>query len=69
MATYTPQDLFKLWSFQQLSTEMATGHILQNLVTIHETLDTLKRELDEVRANHIGSTTPTRKRNSTSRRT
>lgn len=50
MSTYSPHDLLKLWKMQQLPLEMTTGHILQNLVTLQDTIDALKRELAQVKA-------------------
>jgi len=64
MATYSPLDLFRLWTLQKLPLEMATGHILQNLVTMQDALDTLKRELAELRANKPNMATPSNKNNS-----
>lgn len=50
MATYSPEDLLKLWKQQELPMEMTTGHILQNLVVIQDELNAVKRELTQLRA-------------------
>ena len=49
MATYSPQDLLKLWKQQELPMEMTTGHILQNLVAMQDAMDAFKRELLQLR--------------------
>lgn len=65
MATYSPHDLLKLWKLQQLPLEMTTGHILQNLVTLQDEIDALKRELAQVRLAKPNADTPFSKSNST----
>jgi hypothetical protein len=37
MATMNPRELLTLWSLEQLTLEMATGHVLQNLVALQNT--------------------------------
>ena len=39
MGTITPSELLKLWKLEKLSVEMAVGHILQNLVNMHTTIE------------------------------
>ncbi|GEM_PF-2636238 len=65
MATYSPQDLFRLWKQQQLSVEMTTGHILQNMVTMQDAIDALKRDIAEMRTNKPTSPTLGNEGNST----
>jgi hypothetical protein len=50
MSTHAPHSLLKLWKLEQLPTEMAIGHILQNLVTMQETIDTFRRTLTRLGA-------------------
>ncbi len=38
MSTITPEDLLKQWKLEQLSVEMAIGHLIQNLVKQQEIL-------------------------------
>lgn len=42
MATLPPAELLRLWSRDELPVEMATGHLLQHLVSFQTTLETLK---------------------------
>ncbi len=58
MSTVTPSELLNLWKQEQLTIEMAIGHILQNLVKQQTLLETLlavqnKRNLD---TNNLGVT-------------
>lgn len=55
MGTITPEELLKLWKLEQVSVEMAMGHVLQNLVRMHtldrstdSTLYKLRRDVDEL---------------------
>lgn len=41
MSTLTPPELLNLWKQEQMTVEMAMGHILQNLVKQHMALETL----------------------------
>lgn len=50
MGTLTPQNLLKEWTLEKLTTEMATGHTLQNLVKIQEAIDTIQVTLRNLRA-------------------
>lgn len=45
MSAVTPQELLNLWAREQLSTEMATGQILQHLNAMHTALETLKLKI------------------------
>jgi hypothetical protein len=45
MSTATPQELLHLWAREQLSTEMATGQVLQHLVSMQTSLDAIKQRL------------------------
>ncbi len=38
MSTYEPDQLLQLWKQDKIDTEMAIGHLLQNLVTQQQTL-------------------------------
>lgn len=42
MTTLPPAELLRLWSRDELPVEMATGHLLQHLIGLHTTLETLK---------------------------
>ncbi len=45
MSTAAPSELLRLWKLEQLSVEMAIGHVLQNLVKQHEMLHTMNTNL------------------------
>jgi hypothetical protein len=56
----TPEELLKLWKLEQVTVEMAMGHVLQNLVRMHALDKTnspklyqLRRDVDELLA-HSG---------------
>ena len=38
MSAYEPEKLWSLWKREQITSEMAIGHILQNLVLQHEAI-------------------------------
>jgi hypothetical protein len=38
MNTYEPDKLLSLWRRNEIDSEMAIGHILQNLVLLHEAI-------------------------------
>ena len=46
MSAAPPQELLKLWARDQLSTEMATGQILQHLTARQATLEVLKLKVN-----------------------
>ncbi len=50
MATVSPKELLGLWSREQLTVEMATGHLLQHLVTLHATTEALKQAVHLLQA-------------------
>ncbi len=50
MSAVTPQELLNLWAREQLSTEMATGQILQHLTTMHTALEALKLKMSTLQA-------------------
>jgi len=54
MGTITPSELLKLWKLEKLSVEMAVGHILQNLVNMHTTIETADASLYKLRADVDG---------------
>jgi len=45
MGTLSPDELARLWRQEQLSVEMAIGHITQNLVQLHGALDAHRQVL------------------------
>jgi len=51
MSTITPEELLTAWKLEQVSVEMAIGHILQNLVKQQTALDTHNRIMLNLRAN------------------
>ena len=65
MATYSPQDLLKLWKQQEIPLEMTTGHILQNLAAIQETLEAVTRELAQLRSLQLPQPTVSNETHST----
>jgi len=50
MGTLHPQELLKQWELEEISHEMATGHSMQNLVKIQQTIDTIITSLHSIRA-------------------
>lgn len=50
MGTVTPTKLLNLWAQENISVEMAIGHILQNLVLQQKNLDTANSALHQIRA-------------------
>jgi len=38
MSIYEPDQLLQLWKQDQIDTEIAIGHLLQNLVTQHQAM-------------------------------
>jgi hypothetical protein len=50
MGTMHPQELLKQWELEEISHEMATGHSLQNLVKIQQTIETINLALYNIRA-------------------
>lgn len=50
MATVSPKELLGLWSREQLTVEMATGHLLQHLITVHATTEALKQAVNLLQA-------------------
>ena len=45
MGTMSPEELARLWRQEQLSVEMAIGHITQNLAQLQRALDTQRQLL------------------------
>ena len=39
MATMLPSELLKLWSREQIPAEMTLGHVVQNLVKLHDEVE------------------------------
>jgi len=50
MGTLPPNELLQLWTREDMSAEMAIGHVLQHLVKIQTTLDSLNRAIATLRA-------------------
>ncbi|MCP4372608.1 MAG: hypothetical protein GY797_31545 [Deltaproteobacteria bacterium] len=50
MSTVTPDKLLSMWAKEQLTLEMATGHILQNLAKMQTAIDALNITLYNLRA-------------------
>ncbi len=50
MSTMTPAELLNLWKQEQVTVEMTTGHLLQNLVKQQATLEALTGLLSKLRA-------------------
>lgn len=50
LSTVTPDKLLSMWAKEQLTLEMAAGHILQNLVKIQTTIDALNITLYNLHA-------------------
>ena len=50
MGTMSPHDLLRKWRLEVISTEMATGHIVQNLVNIQTAIDALNITAYNLRA-------------------
>jgi hypothetical protein len=50
MGTLHPQELLKQWELEKIPHEMATGHTLQNLAKIQQTIETINLTLYGLRA-------------------
>lgn len=50
MATYAPAELLQLWKTEQITVEMATGHLLQQLVKLYNDLETQRAAMINLRA-------------------
>ena len=50
MGTMPPQELLKKWEQEEITVEMAIGHILQHLVKILAVLENVKITLSKLRA-------------------
>lgn len=50
MATYAPAELLQLWKTEQITVEMATGHLLQQLVKLYNELETQRAAMINLRA-------------------
>lgn len=50
MGTLSPKDLLREWTLEKLTTEMAIGHTLQNLVKIQQAIDAIQITLRKLRA-------------------
>ncbi len=50
MGTMPPQDLLKKWQREEITAEMAIGHILQNLAKVQTAIDAINLTLYDLRA-------------------
>jgi len=50
MATINPEELLRLWSAEKLTSEMAIGHLLQNLVLQQSSIGNLQASIASLRA-------------------
>ncbi|MCP4369798.1 MAG: hypothetical protein GY797_17040 [Deltaproteobacteria bacterium] len=50
MGTMPPQDLLKKWEREEITVEMAIGHILQNFAKIQTAIDAINLTLYNLRA-------------------
>lgn len=50
MATMLPSELLKLWTREQIPAEMTLGHVVQNLVKLHEEIEVHTSILRKLRA-------------------
>ena len=57
MSAVSPQELLNLWTREQLSTERATGQLLQHLVSTCTALETIKQKVSALQA-QLDSLTP-----------
>ena len=48
MSTYTPPDLWHQWQQGNMTAEQATGHVLQNLLTLAQRLNDLEKRLRQL---------------------
>ncbi len=68
MSTMPPDELLKLWTLDKLPLEMAMGHVLQNLVKVQASLETLKTSSHKLQGNvdgllaHTGAKVPGKRR-------
>ena len=60
MGTMTPQKLLQQWKLENMTVEMTTGHILQNLVKIQTAIDAINITLYKLRADVDSLITHTR---------
>ena len=51
MGTMPPKELLDLWTRDDISVEMAIGHILQNLVKLQTTVETNHLKLRQLQIN------------------
>ncbi|NNJ10284.1 hypothetical protein EKD04_008085 [Chloroflexales bacterium ZM16-3] len=45
MSTVPPKELVRLWSQEQITVEMAVGHIMQNLAKLQDAIDAQRQML------------------------
>lgn len=48
MSTVTPAELLKLWTVEHIPSEMAVGHILQNLVKLQTMVGDLRADVNRL---------------------
>lgn len=60
MATLSPQELLRLWAAEHLTSEMAIGHILQNLTSLESTIAHLQIMVKELQSERQSTSPPSR---------
>jgi hypothetical protein len=50
MGTISPQELLKKWQIEEITIEMAIGHLIQNVVKLYKTIEKLTNSLYNLRA-------------------
>jgi len=50
MATHTPSELLKAWQREEITTEMAIGHLIQNILKLEAALVAVNLALYQLRA-------------------
>jgi hypothetical protein len=50
MGTVSPEELLKLWQLEKVTVEMAMGHVVQNLVSMHALVKANNTTLHKLRA-------------------
>ena len=48
MATYSPKELLRRWKLNELTADMTTGHVLQNLCNLQNAVDTINHTLSQI---------------------
>ena len=48
MAAYSPKELLRRWKLNELTADMTTGHVLQNLCNLQKAVDTINHTLAQM---------------------